>query len=72
MEKYQVNQRLVFAINAAAKAEKKTITIKGALKPSGIRQHPRKFMGMLGGSTSIIMTSLGISFQYEENNYMVE
>ena len=53
MEKYQVNQRLVFAINAAAKAEKKTITIKGALKPSGIRQHPRKFMGMLGVKPSI-------------------
>ena len=56
--------------NAAVEAEKKTKTIKVAVKPVGGSRNPRTLMGMIAGNPSTQMAGLGSSFKYEESNYM--
>ena len=54
--------------NAAVEVEKKTRTIKAAVKPASGIHHPKIFMGMLAGKPSTQMAGLG---SIEESNSMV-
>ena len=67
----QGNQRPLLVINAAAEAEKNIIKIKATLQPYIGSNHPRKFMGSLGGNLSNKMSVLVSIFQLEENNSVV-
>ena len=68
---HQGNQRLLLVRNVAVEAEKKTRTIKAAVKPAIGSLHPKIFMGILAGKPSTQMAGLGSSFQYKERKYIV-